>query len=77
MLSIRVSNVYINRNGDKIEVYNKYTDKFLGYTDEETLKSFRFREWILEVDNKIEEPPSPPAPTEKSSTTVFIKDKLD
>ena len=76
MLSIRVSNIYVNRNGNKIEVYNKYTDKFLGYTDEETLKYFKLREWILNVNTEIEEPPSPPEPTENSSTTIFVKDKL-
>ena len=76
MLSIIVSNIYINRNGNKIEVYNKYTDKFLGYTDEETLKYFKLKEQVLNVNTEIEEPPSPPLPTENSSTTVFIKNKL-
>ena len=31
----------------------------------------------VDVNTEIEEPPSPPEPTENSSTTVFIKDKLD
>ena len=31
----------------------------------------------VDVNTEIVEPPNPPAPTENSSTTVFIKDKLD
>lgn len=31
----------------------------------------------VDVNTSIEEPPSPPPPKGNSSTTVFIKDKLD
>lgn len=31
---------------------------------------------IVDVNVSIEEPPSPPAPSKNSSTTVLIKDKL-